>query len=328
MESRDPIQQIAVYVANGEMQVCKAERETAFSYTLDGKYVEMPADAFAGNCDKAVIERIDLIKKAKEKNFPYILIDCSFFDLHSEKEKSRLKVQLKATLGVVRDFMWDEKLVISGKLPSNFVGDLSSKVRFFEKSIDFLKGLNKTIILLDPSAKEVFRGEKAGCYIVGGIVDKSGSKKGLTGKIGEILEKEGVKFRSMRIELRGDVVGVPDRINAITEILLLAVLDGLEIEEAIRKVQSPLVAKWRLKKELPKISTRIDVVGNGIKPVKSFRFIRKSDFSKFSWLNLSFKEFLDACRQLGFIVVSDEVLEDIEKLEFDHTKKRYILKRY
>ena len=320
MESRDPIQQIAVEVANGEMKICKAEKRTRFSYTLDGKWVEMPADVFAGKCDgEVIVERESLIKAT---GFPYILVDCSFFDLHSQKEKSRLKVQLKATLGVVRDFMWDEKLVVSGNLPPDFLHDLSSKVKFCKTSAEFLKGLKGKIILLDPNAKETFRGEKASCYIIGGIVDKSGSKKGLTSKIGEMLEREGIEFKSMRIELRGDVVGVPDRINAVTEVVLLTILDGLEVEEAIKRIQSPLIAKWRLKKELPKISKRLDVAKNG--SVRTFRFVKKSDLKKFDWLNLSFKEFFEAAMQIGFLVISDEIAAEIEKLEFDPWKKRYI----
>ena len=320
MDSRNPIQQIAVEVANGEMRICKAERQTRSSYTLDGKWVEMPADVFAGKCSgEVIVKRGDIVKKTE---FPYVLIDCSFFDLHSEKEKSRLKVQLKATLGVVRDFMWDEKLVISGDLPTEFIKDLSPKIRFYDAPAEFLRNLKGKIILLDPNAKEIFKGEKADCYIVGGIVDKSGSKKGLTSKIGEMLEKEGIEFKSMKIELKGDVVGVPDRINSITEVLLLTVLDGLEIEEAIKRVQSPLIAKWRLKKELPKISKRLDIVGKG--GTKTFRFVKKSEFERFGWLNLSFKEFFEASMQIGFFVVSDDVAAEIEKLEFDPLKRRYI----
>jgi tRNA (adenine9-N1/guanine9-N1)-methyltransferase len=305
MEGRNPIQQIAVEIANGRASLCKAQKNTSFSYDLSGRILGIPADAFAGNCSKNVIvDREKLIKAAKEKGFPYVVVDLSFLNLHSDKEKSRLKVQLKATLGVIRDFMWDERLVIAGS--ADFpLSEFSPKVLYFKNAADFLK--DKTTILLDPNAEEVFKGERAECYVIGGIVDKAGNKKGLTGKIGEKLEKEGVTFRSMRIELRGDVVGVPDRINAIAEIVLLSVLDGLGIEEAIKRVQSPLVARWRLKKELPKISKRFD-------SRRPFRFVKKSDFGKFGWLNLSYKDFLEVSRRLGFLVLSDELAARLEEL--------------
>ncbi|MCS7119014.1 MAG: hypothetical protein RMH75_03355 [Archaeoglobaceae archaeon] len=35
--------------------------------------------------------------------------------MHSEKEKSKIRIQVTKTLGVLRDFMWDEKLIVSGK---------------------------------------------------------------------------------------------------------------------------------------------------------------------------------------------------------------------
>jgi tRNA (adenine9-N1/guanine9-N1)-methyltransferase len=318
MENRNPIQQIAVEVANGNAKICKAERRTTLSYDLSGNLTKAHADVFAGKCERNVLlDREGLLREAEKRFFPHIVVDCSFLNLHTQKEKSRLKVQLKATLGVVRDFMWDEKLAVSGDLPSNYVSDLSSRVLFFRRSVDFLDK-TKDVILFDPHGSEVFEGERADCYIIGGIVDKSGNKKGLTGKIGEMLEKEGIGFKSMRIELRGDVVGVPDRINAITEIVLLTVLDGLEIEAAIKKVQSRLVAKWRLKKELPKISKRVD-------RKKAFRFVKKSDYERFGWLNVTFKDFLDACRDLGFLVLSDEISEKIERQEYDPVKKRYLM---
>jgi len=321
LESRNPIQQIAVHVANGKANICKAERETRFSYTLDGRFVENVADAFAGKCDENVIlDGKELVREAERGGFPYVIVDCSFFDLHSEKERSRLKVQLKAILGVIRDFMWDAKLVITGKGMSSITSNLSSNTIFYSNTAEFIKENSiKNIILLDPNAEKVFTGEKAECYIIGGIVDKSGNKKGLTGRIGDMLEKEGIEFESMRIELRGDVVGVPDRINAVAEIVLLSVLDGLAIEEAIKKVQSPLVARWRLKKELPKISKRVD--GR-----KVFRFVKKSDFKRFDWLNVTFKDFLEVCRQLDFLVLSDNLSAEIEKLDFDPVKKRYIFR--
>ncbi len=319
MDSRDPIQQIAVYVANGKANICQAKKETKHSYTLDGRFVEISADAFAGKCEEGLILDGKKLVEAAEADFPYIVVDCSFFDLHSEKEKSRLKVQLKATLGVIRDFMWDAKLVVTGKsIPPSILSNLSSNTLVYPSTAEFIKENSvKDIILLDPNAEKIFNGEKADCYIIGGIVDKSGNKKGLTGKIGDMLKKEGIEFEPMRIELRGDVVGVPDRINAITEIVLVSVLDGVAVEGAIKKVQSPLVARWRLKKELPKISKRVD-------RKRAFRFVKKSDFRQFDWLNITFKDFMEVCRQLGFLVLSDELSAEIEKLDFDPVKRRYI----
>ncbi len=313
LESRDVIQQMAVYVANGKADVCLPEKETTLSYTLDGKRVKQPTQAFVGECGKKLFGRYELITRAEKRKFPYILVDCSFFDLHSRKEKSKIRTQIKVTLGVIRDFMWDEKLVIAGKKFEEV------NATYCDSPSEFIlsEGLKK-IILLDPNADKVYRGEKADCFVIGGIVDKSGDKKGLTSKIGENLSMDGVEFESMRIELMGDVIGVPDRINSITEIILLTVLDGVGVESAIRQVQSPLVARWRLRKELPKITERLD-------GKKVFRFVRKSDFERFKWLNISFSDFLEVCKQMGFLVVDDRIYEEIHKLPYDEHKGRYLL---
>ncbi len=316
-KSRDPIQTLAVYVAIGRANVCFATGGLKKSFTLDGKLVEEPPQAYVGDCNNIIFTREELVEKAQ--GFPYIVIDCSFFDLHSEKEKKKVLFQIKCTLGVVRDYMWDERLVVTGIRPPEV------PAVFYPSTVDFLKekmesGEIKRVILLDPNAEDVFEGDKADCYIIGGIVDKSGDKTGLTSKIGEMLKANGIPFESKKILLRGDVIGVPDRINSITELLLKVILDGKEVEEAIREVQSPLVARWRLKKELPKYSTRVDING------RPFRIVKKSLFNEFGWLNIQPKDFFEACRQLGFFVMEDEMLEKLlENAVKDERKNRYIV---
>lgn len=316
-KSRDPIQTLAVYVAIGRANICFATGGLKKSFTLDGKLVEEPPQAYVGDCDNIIFTREELVERAQ--GFPYIVVDCSFFDLHTEKEKKKVLFQIKCTLGVIRDYMWDEKFVVTGIKPPEV------PAVFYPSTVDFLKekidsGEIKRVILLDPNAESVFEGEKADCYIIGGIVDKSGNKTGLTSKIGEMLKENGIPFESKKILLRGDVIGVPDRINTIAELLLKVVLDGKEIEEAIKEVQSPLVARWRLKKELPKHTIRVDING------RPFRIVKKSLFKEFGWLNIQPKDFFVACKQLGFLVVDDELLDRmLENAVRDERKNRYIL---
>ncbi len=304
LESDDPIQAMAYHVIMGKAIVCRGLRGKVFRFN------SCKEPAYVGRCDKPILDREKLLEKAKD--FPYIVIDCSFYDLHTEKEKRKLKLQIQQCLGVVRRYMWDERLVITHV-------DFGMGV-FYPRTADFIreKGL-KDVVLLDPNGEEVFDGQRAECYIIGGIVDKTGNKRGLTSKIGENLRKEGIDFRSVRIELRGDVVGVPDRLNSIAEIVLRVVLDGEDVESAIRSVQSHLVAKWRLRKELPKRTVRIDVKG------RPFRVVRKSEIKNFEWLNLRPKDFYECCNELGYLVLDDGWLEKILKLsKFDGSKNRYI----
>ncbi len=280
--------EIALLVANGKYSICKCG-EWKYAYDLSGREVDA-VDACLAKCDDAMVSREDILRR---DTFPYVAVDCRFYELHSEKEKYSLELQIKQTLGVVRKYMWDDKLIVTHH---DFgVG------RFYPSLEGFLseKGIER-VVLLDPNAERVFSNEEARCYVIGGIVDKSYEKVGLTSKIGEALEKSGFEVEARKILLRGDIVGVPDRINHIAEILLRVVLDGEDIEKAVRSVQPPLVAKWRLRKELPGLSFRICSGG------RTFRAVKKSDFDKFDWLNLERRHFYEVCSEFRFFVLSDD----------------------
>ena len=311
LDSDDVIQMMAIYIANGKAKVCRGHRGVAFD--LEGRRIDRDADAFVGRCDDAIFGREELIEEAKKEFFPYIVIDCSFFDRHIEKEKRKIIFQITQTLGVIRRFMWDKKLIVTA---------LNCGVGiYYPTTAEFIRERGiKDVILLDPFGDEIFEGQRAECYVIGGIVDKVGNKTGWTSKLGEMLKEEGIEFRSMRILLRGDVIGVPDRINTIAEIVLRVVLGSEDVETAIRKVQSPLVARWRLRKEIPKLTIRIDV--NGV----PFRVVRKSEFEKFDWLNIDKKDFYEVCSELGYLVMEDERIEEIIKdAEWDEKKRRYVV---
>ncbi len=310
LESDDVLQMMAVWIANGKASVCKGHRGVAFD--LSGRRIER-AETFVGKCDNPILDRKDLMKEAEKEFFPYIVIDCSFYDRLIEKEKKKLRFQISQTLGVVRKFMWDERLIVTA---------LNCGVGvYYPSTARFVKDKNLTsVVLLDPFGEDVFDGQKADCYVIGGIVDKVGDKKGWTSKIGDMLRREGVEFRSVRILLRGDIIGVPDRLNTIAEIVLRVVLDGEDVESAIRSVQSRLVARWRLRKELPKHTVRVDVKG------RPFRVIRRSEFEKFDWLNLERSDFYEVCSELGYIVLDDSMFEEIVKnAEWDEKKRRFVL---
>ena len=311
LESDDVLQMMAVWIANGKAGVCMGHKGVAFN--LKGERVKGEAEVFVGRCEDPLIEREDLVSKVE---FPYIVIDCTFYDKHIEKEKRKLRLQINQTLGVVRKFMWDGMLIITGY-------DFGVGV-YYPSTADFIRDRGiEDVILLDPNGKEIFTGQRAECYIIGGIVDKVGNKKGWTSKLGEMLKREGIEFRSMRILLRGDTVGVPDRLNTVTEIVLRVVLDGEDVESAIRSVQSRLVARWRLRKELPKFTVRVDVNG------RPFRVIRRSVFGEFDWLNLKKEDFYRVCSELGYIVLKDEVFEEVLKNAiWDDRRGKYVVQSY
>lgn len=312
IKSSDPIQRMAVYLACKKASICHAKKKLKYSFDLEGNTIIAPPQAYFGKCDGGeILTAEELLSNAEKVGFPYILIDCSSYDLHSKKEKNSLLIQIRETLNVVRNFMWDEKLIVTLDCGIGI---------YFPSTLEFIKkkGIKK-VILLDPSADKVFNGEKAECYIIGGIVDKSGNKKGLTSKIGKMLETEGVDFESRKILLKGDTTGVPDRLNTIAEVVLRTVLDNESVDKAVKKVQKPIIARKRLAKELPKIATRVDVNG------KAFKVVCKSDFERFNWLNLRKEDFYKVCSQINHIVVSDDVMSRIKKCRWDKKRRRYIL---
>lgn len=306
--SKDIIRAFAIEVANGRAKVFKGDGGLKFSYDLDGKYLPEPPDAYIGIEGNPLFGKEELIK---DSNFPIIAVDCRFYDLHSEKEKKKIHLQITKTLGTVREFMWDEKLVVAGR-------DLG--VGIYCQSLEkFLLDRNiGEIVLLDPNGDEIFKGERSECYVIGGVVDK-GENRNLTKLIGDELERAGIKCKRQRIELRGDIIGVPDRINHIAEIVLRVVFDGCDVESAVRKVQPVVVAKWRLRKELPKKAIRLRL------GEKTVRVLPKSVFNEFDWLNIRQADFYDVCREEKLYLVSDEVLESIKKLKWDEKKNYYVL---
>ncbi len=314
IHSDDVIQAMAVMIANGKAMVCRGHRGVSFN--LKGERVDERSEYHVGTCEDPVISRRELLAEAEKEYFPYIVVDCSTFEGHTEKEKRKVIFQISQTLGVVRRFMWDERLVVTHLNCGYGVYYETTEMFIRESGVE-------DVILLDPYGEEVFEGQRGDCFIIGGIVDKTGDKVGWTSKIGERLRRSGIEIRSVRILLRGDIVGVPDRINTIAEIVLRVVLDGEDVEEAIRNVQSRLVARWRLRKELPKLTVRVDING------RPFRFIRKSEYKGFDWLNVTEEDFYRVCSELGYIAVKDEVLDRIvEEAVWDERKRRYILQSY
>jgi len=295
LKKSDPLAFLASQIASGKISLYKPKRSKRLCITIYGEIVEGIPDAYAGRGDeKAILDKNDLIDLSS--HFPYIVIDCSLRDIHSQKELVSLDRQIRKTLSVVRKFMWDERLVVTAFNSGISALHYPSTEEFLEK-MSFEK-----VVLLDPIAEERFQGERAECFIIGGIVDRSGNKEGATEKIYRRLEKSGIDVERRRIELRGDIIGVPDRINLIAEIVLRAVLDGCDVEKAIYLSQSRKIARWRLRKEIVKESEKVDING------RKFRFIRKSFFKDVSgWLKVNEEDFYRCARDMGIIVIDDSL---------------------
>ncbi len=284
----EPIQYIARKFASGEFKI--AEGRGKYCFDLNGNFVDS-CSYVAGKFERGM--SCNEISHVLDK-FPFIAIDCSLRDIHSSKELSSLKKQIQKTLSVIRSYMWDDRLVVTGL-------DVGISCRRYARIEDFLSEMDfKKIVLLDPNGEDVFRGERAECYIIGGIVDKAGNKKGTTELIYRKLVENGFQIERRKILLRGDVVGVPDRINHIAEIILKCVLDGMDVEKAIYEVQNRKIARWRLRKEIAKNAKRVEISG------KKFRVIERSFFDEVrKWLKVNEDDFYRCARDMGVMVLGD-----------------------
>ncbi|NJE84406.1 tRNA (guanine-N2)-dimethyltransferase [Thermococcus sp. CX2] len=316
-DTKDRLQDIAIHVLEGYGYIGKVEEPTAIAWDLENGTTKDAIYAFIpknlAHRFEAVITAEDIKKAIPE--WPYFIVDLMHWDKHTQKEKGKVCLQLAQCYGLLRDYFTGDRLAVTWaneefREMANMPLD---KVTLHEgPTTEFLKseGIDE-VVLLDPWADEVLSEEDFGvrAFIIGGIVDTGGTKKKTTPKIGEELEAAGIKVRRRKIVLRGDIVGVPDRINHILEILLRMMVEGKDMDEAVYDVQSPLHARWRLRKELPKHATRYMING------KVYRVVEKELFDEYSkWLKIRWEDFVKVLRELNLVALERKRMHHLNKI--------------
>jgi tRNA (adenine9-N1/guanine9-N1)-methyltransferase len=193
---------------------------------------------------------------------PLIVIDLSqLLDHKLDSEYASLRSQVAATLGAVRLFLWDAHLLLTSVKPgvAHWLSAMLGRARVSFTRLDVGEALEalgvRRVILLDPSAEEPLRGDEvleADAFIIGGIVDKI-PRPGATAALSRLIPWA----RRRKILLRGSLIGVPNRINAITEIILRARYQTCgDIDAAIRGTMSPHDARLRAYVEISRRASR------------------------------------------------------------------------
>ncbi len=176
---------------------------------------------------------------------PLIVIELSQLLEHRlENEYASLRSQIASTLGVIRLFLWDAHLLLTSARDGlySWLSPLlgRARVRITSLSVgDALEELGvRNVVLLDPNADESLSSndvKSAEAFIVGGIVDRV-PRPGATAKLLRLIPWA----KRRRVELRGSIIGVPNRLNAIVEIILKARYKFCgNIEKAILDTMSP-----------------------------------------------------------------------------------------
>ena len=315
-KSKNKLQDIAVEIVHGKGAIFRVHEKTAVAWDLSGKRVEGSHYAYAPLCmvDKfePVLTPEDLRSRLPE--WPYFIIDLQLWDRHTQKEKGKVCLQVNQCYGLLRDYFTGKELAVTWaneEFKSMFHGPLNRITAYEGPTAEFLKekGIEE-VVLLDPWADEVLSEKDFGvkAFIIGGIVD-TGRDKRLTPKIGEELENAGIRVRRRKIVLRGDVIGVPDRINRILGIILKMMVEGKSMDEAVYEFQEPLHARWRLRKELPKHAVRYRVDG------KTYRVVEKELFEYYSsWLKIRPEDFVKVLRELDLVALERKRMHRLNRL--------------
>ena len=168
----------------------------------------------------------ELLELMPEPPFPLFVIDVSLKYIHTEEELDKLRLQIAVSLSKIREFLWDRHLAITSvdnetlEWLKEYLG--RNKVIVTDsKPNEVLWSLGAdTVIILRPDAPESLSPEdvmKADAFLIGGVVDLI-PRRGLS-RILDNIVPWGVP---RKITLRGSIIGVPDRINRIIEIILKA----------------------------------------------------------------------------------------------------------
>ena len=224
---------------------------------------------------------------------PLVVIDLSqLLDHVNESEYLSLRSQVAATLGVLRQYLWDNHLIVTGARPGvgQWLRLLLGRARIRVTShttAEFLEALGSPrAIVLDPSAPSSLGSDDvtaAEVFIVGGIVDKV-PRPGATTAISRPLLSRGLA-EPRKITLKGSIIGVPNRINAIVEILLRARYETCgDVDRAVAASMSPRDARLRAYVEISREAGRK-------------RYVTWEFYCRLrSWLPLTPEEFLRAAR--------------------------------
>lgn len=314
--SKNRLQDIAVEIVHGKGAIFRVPEKTAVAWDLSGKRVEGSYYAYAPLCMMEKFEPVLTPEELRSRlpSWPYFIIDLQLWDGHTKKEKGKLCFQVNQSYGLLKDYFTGSELAITWageEFRKTFNGPLDRLTVYEGPTAEFLREKKiEEVVLLDPWAEEVLSEKDfdVKAFIIGGIVDMGGEKK-LTPKIGEELESAGIRVRRRKIVLRGDVIGVPDRINRILGIILKMMVEGKGMEEAVYEMQEPLHARWRLRKELPKKAIRYRVDG------KTYRVVEKELFDYYSsWLKIRWEDFVKVLRELDLIALERKRIHHLNKI--------------
>ncbi|MCD6503350.1 MAG: hypothetical protein J7K58_03880 [Euryarchaeota archaeon] len=236
---------------------------------------------------------------------PRIVVDVRYYDLHKSDEKMSLIEQMRLITVLLRDYLTEGHYIVTSAnehfMKDFLKGNYDFRGKIHEKRFNEILNKEETIVL-DPFGDIEFDAslfKEYKYFVIGGIVDRGCRFQGFTSRMAEDFERA-------RISLKGDIKGVPDRINRIAEILIYLYCGvASTIEEAIKLAQAPIVARKRLPIELKRRAIRFEMSG------RRWYAIALSDYEELHDI-MNFRDSdIERVLDRDLIVITDELYERI-----------------
>jgi len=276
----DYFQWLSIMLLEGKARICLESdvRGGAIAYERGGVRLLHRAGDYYTNVHVYWYSKscrgVDITDSIREELRPYIdeikrkilfIIDVSFWHEHTEIEKKELIEQIILTIKTVRKYLHDSCLAITS-CSREFLQYFENATRGMRHSViiteldlrNFLKKVLKlrgNIAMLDPEGEFVLNDVDVlsyNVYIMGGIIDKERVDKFGTYRLYNMYRLWELNIPRFRIALDGSVIGVPDRLNKIAEIIIEAKLFKTPIINAIIKQQSKRDRIYRWMYEIQK----------------------------------------------------------------------------
>ncbi len=241
-------------------------------------------------CNKIAISWRELETQLPNPPLPAFVADLGMINKLLDEEVASLKVQLGVALSVVRRYLWDPHLVLTSARENTgeWLFDVMGKAKVTitrEKPGRVLWSMGADrVIILRPDAEEPLTVEDvvgADAFVVGGIVDKI-PRRGVS----KYLDASVPWGEPRKIVLRGSLIGVPDRINRIIEIIFRILFENYSVEEAVIKTMTKRDIMKRLTIEIMKASRG----GKKVLDKSHYELLK-------SWLPITCQDYITAARK-------------------------------
>ncbi|MEM4514256.1 MAG: hypothetical protein QXZ41_07105 [Ignisphaera sp.] len=292
--SEDLLAYLAISLLLGKIQICIDEAQGTPTGFYKG--IVLLSTVRKGIYSDAIISRRDIpctkdvTLSVREKllqilpRTPVFIIDLSLWELHHDKEKYSLIKQLAVAINTIRKWLTDLNIVFVSA-PSEIrqrLRILIPNIVAYFSSEEFYKSLDpQYTVVLDPYASDElteYDVYKYSYFIIGGVVDRLYPRPYATYMIYKLNR---LSFPRKAIKLRDSIIGVPNELNKVIDLILSTKLINLSLEESILRNMGVDDRLIRVMCEVEKIiKSKINVDLEYLKTIAKFYGLEEEQFLK------------------------------------------------